>query len=451
MSERKLKILLPIVILALGLIITVAMVKSRSPVAIQPPQDYTPLVRVMNVSPSTFQLVVKAHGTVHPRTETALVSEVAGRVLEVSRSFAAGGFFSRGDVLVRIDPRDYELAVVTARSQVAKARVLLGTEEAQAEVARKEWEVLGEGDPSPLATRELQLQEARATLASAEATLERAKRDLERTRITAPFDGRVRSKLVDIGQYVAPGTPIGHVFAVDYAEVSLPIPDSDLAFLDIPINFDGGNEGEAGPRVLLSADFAGERRQWWGRVVRVEGEIDPVSRTVTVVAQVDDPYGLKNGPNPDPLAVGLFVDAEIYGREVADAIVLPRSALRGADEVLVLDEESRLRFRKVAVLRKDRSEVIITGGVEPNEEVCVSLLEAVTDGMKVRASSVNQVDKEIVPPAGVDSTSSAPDSSVTGEAAAGPRAGSTPGPETGVATGEASGSPEHSPSDREES
>lgn len=451
MSERKLKIILPIAILALGLIITVAMVKSRAPVATRPPQDYTPLVRVMDVNPSTYELVVKAHGTVRPRTETALVSEVAGRVLEVSPSFAAGGFFAKGDVLVRIDPRDYELAVVTARSQVAKARVTLEMEQAQAEVARKEWEELGEGEPSPLATRELQLQEARAALASAEATLERAKRDLERTRIAAPFDGRVRSKLVDMGQYVAPGTPVGHVFAVDFAEVSLPIPDSDLAFLDLLMNFDGRNEGEAGPRVLLSADFAGERRQWWGWIVRVEGEIDPVSRTVTVVAQVDDPYGLRNGPNPDPLAIGLFVDAEIYGREVADAIVLPRSALRGTDKVLVLDEESRLRFRKVDVLRKDRSEVIITGGVEPHEEVCVSLLEVVTDGMKVRASSVNQVDEEIVLPAGIDSTSSAPDSSVTGEAAAEPRTGSFPGSDAGAAAGRISGPRERSPGDGEKS
>lgn len=386
MSERALKIILPIGILAVGLIVTVIMVKSRAPVATRPSSEYTPLVRVIEANPGAYKMSVAAHGTVRPRTETALVSEVAGRVIDVAPSFAAGGFFKKGDVLVRIDQRDYELAVVTAKGVVAQAKVRAELEQAQAKVARKEWEELGDGQASPLATREPQLEEARAALGSAEASLERAKLNLDRTRIEAPFDGRVKNKLADIGQYVAPGTPVANVFAVDYVEVRLPIPDSDLAFLAIAVNFNGSSSTNDGPEVILSADFAGARRQWRGRIVRVEGEIDPVSRMVNVVAQVNDPYGRSGNAGEFPLAVGLFVDAEILGREVEGAVILPRSALRGEDRVLVVDEESKLRFRKVDVLRVNRTEAVIVGGLGAGEKVCVSLLEAVTDGMKVRTA-----------------------------------------------------------------
>lgn len=390
MSEKKLKIILPIIIMALGLLITVVLIKSRGPVPTRPQHEYTPLVRVIEVQPSDYQLTVPAHGTVKPRTEAKLVCEVAGRIIDVASSFADGGLFKRGDVLVRIDPRDYELAVVTARGVIAQARVTAELEEAEAEVARKEWNELGEGKASPLATRELQLEQARAALASAEASLERAERNLARTHITAPYNGRIRSKLVDIGQYVSPGTPVADVFAVDYVEVPLPIHDAELAYLDMPVTYNGYPHTEDDPMVILSAEFAGRQCSWSGRIVRVEGEIDPVSRMVNVVAQVDDPYGSAGVEAGAALAVGLFVDAEIFGREVEGAVVLPRSAIRGENKVLVVDDESRLRFREVEILRVSRTEAVITGGLSAGERVCVSLLEAVTDGMRVRTSGASE-------------------------------------------------------------
>jgi multidrug efflux system membrane fusion protein len=391
LTERKLKIILPIAILVFGAAAAVIMIRSRAPVATRPTSEYTPLVRVIEVKPGDYRFTVAAHGTVRPRTESTLVSEVAGTVVEVAPSFAAGGFFKEGDVLVRIDPVDYQLAVVTAKGQVAQAKVLVQTEEAQAQVAREEWQDLGGGDAPPLAAREPQLEEARAALDAAEAALQRAERDLARTRIAAPYDGRVRSKLVDVGQYVSPGTPVANVFAVDYAEVRLPIPDSDLAYLDIDVNYNArtaSGGAVSAPEVLLSADFAGEMRRWWGVIVRVEGEIDPVSRMINLVAQVRDPYGRGDGAAA-PLPAGLFVDAEIQGRMVEDAVALPRSALRGEDRVLIVDAENRLRFRKVEVLRADRSEAVIGDGLQPGERVCLSLLEAVTEGMKVRTTALD--------------------------------------------------------------
>lgn len=384
MSEKKLKIILPIAILTVGILAAIVMIKSKAPVPTRPQREYAPLVRVTEVQPTSRKLTVTTQGTVKPRTETSLVSEVSGRVVRVYPSFAAGGFFETGDVLVNIDPRDYELAVVTARGAVAQAKVRAESEEAQAQVAREEWKTLGDGKNSPLATRELQVQEARAALSAAEAALEQAERNLARTSIRAPFTGRIRAKMVDVGQFVSPGVPVASIFAVDYVEVRLPIPDSDLAFLDLPIDYRGETAHSNGPEVRLYADFAGAHHEWTGHIVRVEGEIDPVSRMVHVVAQVDDPYGRKDDDSSMPLSIGLFVEAEIVGREVNDAIILPRSAMRSKNTVLVVDDEDRLRIREVEILRADRNEAIITSGLAAGERVCLSVLETATDGTRVR-------------------------------------------------------------------
>lgn len=385
LSEGKLKVILPFGILAIGALIAVVMVKSRTPVPTRPTVEYAPLVRVVEAQPQELRLKVHTQGTVKARTETRLVAEVTGAIVRVSRSFESGGFFERGDVLLEIDASDYRVAVVTAQGSVAQAKVRLETEEAQGEVARDEWEQLGTGGDSPLATRELQLQEAQAALAAAEAMLDKARRDLARTKVRAPFAGRIRAKLADLGEYVAPGVPVAEVYSVDIAEIRLPIPDADLAFLDLPADYRGATVQEAGPEVVLYADFAGQRHSWAGRIVRVEGEIDPVSRMVNVVAQVQDPYGKHGEEESLPLAVGMYVEAEIMGSLIVGAITVPRTALRGK-RVLVVDGDDRLRFRGVDVLRVERGTAVIVGGLDAGDRVCVSTLEAVSDGMKVRAS-----------------------------------------------------------------
>jgi RND family efflux transporter MFP subunit len=318
--------------------------------------------------------------------------------MSIAPSFASGGYFEKGEVMLTIDARDYELAVVTAQGHVAQAKVRAELEEAQAEVAREEWKTLGGDKVSPLATRELQLQEAQAALASAEASLEVARRNLRRTRIRAPFVCRVRDKMVDVGQYVTPGVPTATIYAIDYAEVRLPIPDAQLAFLDLPFNYRGEKSDMQGPEVLLHAEFGGAERKWMGRIVRIEGEIDPVSRVVHAVAQVEDPYGRKIEGERMPLAVGLFVQADIVGREIDSAVVLPRSAVRGGNTALVVDDNDQIRFREIDILRLSGNRAIVTGGLDPGEKVCISSLEAVTDGMKVRTSSSPSEPQSIAEP-----------------------------------------------------
>ena len=380
---RLLQIVLPVVVLAAAGLGAYTLIQNRPEVQVQVPVFEPPGVRVQRVVFQDVKLTVKSQGTVGPRTESQLAPEISGRVIRVAPSFASGGFFEAGDVLLEIDPYDYQQAVISARGQLAQARLRLAQEEAEADVARREWAALGRGDPRALTLREPQLEDARAALAAAEASLDRATRDLDRAEVRAPYAGRVRRKSVDIGQFVTVGSPVATIYAVDYAEIRLPLPDADLAYLELPLSF-RGTENRVGPRVTLRSNFAGQTHEWQGRIVRTESEIDPVSRMVHLVAQVKDPYAPGTDPTRPPLAVGMYVEAEIEGNVVTGVVVLPRAALRGSSQVFVVDGESRLRFRDVDLLRATTEAVLVRAGLEAGEAVSLSPLEAVTDGMQVQ-------------------------------------------------------------------
>jgi RND family efflux transporter MFP subunit len=378
------KILLPVLVVSVALVGACTLITTREKPQTRAPEEVLPLVRVLPVELRELRLSVASQGTVGPRTVSALVPEVSGRVLEVGRSFAAGGFFESGEVLLRIDPHDYRQALVQARSQVAQAELRLARERAEADVARREWNEIGQGEPTALTLHEPQVADAAAALEGARAALVKAERDLERTEIRAPYAGRIREKQVDVGQFVVRGAPLATIYAVDYAEVRLPLPDSELAFVDLPLVYRDDRGEQTYPVVILRADFAGRIHEWRGRVVRTEGEIDPASRMVHVVAQVKDPYARGSDPDRPPLAAGLFVTAEILGHRVDEVAVLPRAAIREDDQVLVVDAEDRLRFRTVSILRSTGGEVIVQSGLSDGERICLSPLSAVTDGMRVR-------------------------------------------------------------------
>lgn len=383
---RILQAVLPLALLGLAGLAAVTMIRNRPVVETRPPEIAPPGVRVHVVALEDVALAVTSEGTVRPRTESELVPEVSGRVMSVAPSFAEGGFFEAGDVLVTIDPFDYEQAVVAARAQLAQSRLRLAEEEAEAEVAQREWDSLGQGDPRELTLRKPQLDDARAAVAAAEASLVRAERDLERARITAPYAGRVRRKGVDVGQFVTMGSSVATIYAVDQAEIRLPLPDNELAYLNLPLSY-RGSANRQGPGVTLRSTFAGETHAWIGRIVRTESEIDPVSRMVHVVAEVDDPY--RPGPDPDrpPLAVGMYVDAEIEGRRFRQIAVVPRSGLRGRSQVMVVDGENRLRFRDVELLRMTAGSIYVRSGLASGERVVVSTLDSPTDGMLVQVTN----------------------------------------------------------------
>lgn len=387
-SIRILQILLPVAVLAVAGFAAVILVRSRPPVETQPPLFEPPGVRVHQVASRDVPMTVISQGTVSPRTESQLVPEITGRVIRVAASFAEGGFFEAGDMLVEIDPFDYQQAVVAARSQLAQARLRLAQEEAEAEVALREWEELGRGDPRALTLRKPQLEDARASVASAESNLERSGRDLERAEIVAPYAGRVRVKNVDVGQFVTIGTTVATIYAVDVAEIRLPLPDEELAYLNLPLSY-RGSQNQQTPLVTLRTTFAGETHEWEGRIVRTESEIDPVSRMVHVIAQVDDPYAPGPNPNRPPLAVGMYVEAEIEGRTVRDVAVVPRAALRGRDQVLIVDAADKLVFRNVDILRATTDSIFVRDGLAEGELVVVSPLDAPTEGMQVQLADAD--------------------------------------------------------------
>ena len=383
-----LKALLPVIIIVVAGLGAIRMIMNRPPVETLTPVIEPPGVRVHEVTLQDAPLAVTSQGTVQPRTESQLVPEIAGRVTWVAPSFAEGGFFEAGDVLVRIDPFDYEQALVSARSQLAQARLRLAEEEAEAEVAQREWDTLGRGDPRELALRKPQLEDARASVAAAEASVERATRDLQRADVVAPYAGRVRTKNVDIGQYVRVGDTLATVYAVDVAEIRLPLPDDELAYLDLPLSYRGVQQ-QARPDVTLRATFAGETHAWNGRIVRTESEIDSVSRMVHAIAEVADPYAPGPNPNRPPLAVGMYVEAEIRGRTARDVAVLPRQALRGREQMLMVTPDDRLTFRTVDVLRTSTESVIVRAGLQAGELVVISPLDTPTDGMRVQLADAD--------------------------------------------------------------
>ena len=380
------KVWLPIAFLAAGVIGMVLVWTTRPEAIPRPVEVMAPLVRTLRVSPEQVQYVVHANGTVMPRTQSDLVPQVSGEVVWVSPSLVSGGFFDAGDALLKIDPRDYEAALEGARAAVARAQ----SEFARARTERKRQRELAQrsvASQAQIDDADNAFRVAEAQRREARANLERAERELDRTQIRAAYEGRVRSENVDVGQFVTRGSAVAQLYAVDFAEVRLPIPDRELAFLELALRSRAAAEAsdgaaEAGPEVLLHAEFAGLEHTWRGKIVRTEGEIDPRTRMVHVVARIEHPYA-----EDPPLAVGLFVSAEILGRRQANAFVVPRTALRegrDGDEVLVVDDESRIRFRPVQVLRQRRGEVVIGSGLSAGERVLVSPLGTAVEGMLVR-------------------------------------------------------------------
>jgi len=340
------------------------------------------LVDVITAEERLVNFTIQSQGGVQPRTETVLVAEVSGKITSVSPDFIAGGFFSAGETLLVIDPSDYQTALKRAEANLAAQRAKLAEENARSEQALRDWKNLGRtGEPSELVLRKPQVQEAIAGVSAAEADVDKARRDLERTRISVPYDGLVREKRVDIGQYVAPGTQLGVSFAIDTAEIRLPLSPDDIAYLDLP---SATHDNTAAlPGVLLSAEQAGAQKTWEAQIVRTEGVIDEASRVTYAVAQVVDPYGFLGVSQQEELKMGTFVRAAIQGRSAGSVVVLPRRALQQDNTVLVANGENELEVRDVTIARTEPRYVYITQGVEDGERVVITTLEAPIPGMKL--------------------------------------------------------------------
>jgi RND family efflux transporter MFP subunit len=330
--------------------------------------ELDPLVEVVVLESLTANFEVQSQGTVRPRTETILSSEVSGTITSISPKFVAGGVFAANEVLMRVDPTNYKVAL----------------EQAEALVAQREIEHDGAKKLKSQGYRaESEYASAVAALATAKAERVRARRNLERTYIRVPYEGIVRAKETDLGEFVNTGTRLGVVFATDFAEIRLPLTDLDLAYVDLPNAAEITASGDAeGPPVTLSAIQKGKSVNWSANIVRTEGVVDEKSRVTYAVARAADPYRLHSEGQPMP--VGTFVSASIQGAVVENIIRVPRGVVRGTNELIFLDAEDKLVIRNVEIARSDSEYAYISSGAEPGERVVTTVLESAISGLQVR-------------------------------------------------------------------
>ncbi len=344
------------------------------------------LVQVLTMQKEPVQFSVDSQGVVTPRTRTTIVSEVTGHIVEVSSNLESGGFFTKDEVLARIDPRNYETALKRAQADLAKSRTKVQTEQALAAQALDNWNTLqglsaDNDDPSDLTLRKPQLAEALAELDLNQAALEKATEDLDRTIIRAPFDGMIVEKLSDLGQFVNTGAQIATTVSIDLAEVRLPVSLKDFQYLDLE-HF----SRERTVPVTLTADIGrDEPATWQGNVVRSEGIVNDASRVVHVVAQVENPYD-NTEAHEHPLLFGTFVNARIEGREAGDVFVVPRHAIYDGNTVWVVDDSDEIHPQELTIIRSDRNSAYISAGLGNGDLVCITPIDQPLPGMRVKYS-----------------------------------------------------------------
>jgi len=322
-------------------------------------------------------LHVRTQGEVQPRTEIGIVPQVSGRISFMSPQFIDGGRFKKGELLVRIEPREFELRVTQARAELAQMQTVLQREESESLIARRDWEDIGSGKaPSALTLREPQMAEARANLEAAKARLSEAELQLARTSLYAPFTGRVTQRLIDGGEFVTAGTRLGEVYASDIMDVRLPLTHEELRRTGLTIGYQAPKQG--GIKVMLSADVAGQYAEWPAFITRTDSRFDGENRVLFVYAEVKDPFA-----NDVPLAPGLFVEAKIDGQELKDMVVIPRAALRGEDKVYLANADETLSIQTVQVMSSNRETAILSAGLLPRDLVITSPIRGVADGMKI--------------------------------------------------------------------
>ena len=370
-----LKKLTPFLIVFSSIVVFTLMIKLKPEAEFQKPNVIPQVVETMAAYPSEVRAKINSQGTIRPEHEIIITSEVSGKVEWISTKFLDGSGFSIGDTLMKIEKRDYELALISRESSLFQARLALEREEAEANLANIEWKRVGKGDASSLTLREPQLAQARAVLAAAEAAYEQSKRNLKRTEVIAPFDGRVRKKMVDIGANLVPGSRIADIYNTLNYEVRLPVADKDIPFLGIPL--DGTTLSESSrPSVLLTTSYGGDTFQANGYIVRSESQIDPKTRMISVIATI--PMNKMN----KKLKVGMFVNAEIDGLSFKNITVVPRSAVK--NDMIWVVEKNYLRKKSVEVIRYEDDLAFIADGLNKNDRVLVTRLDSYVDGMPVR-------------------------------------------------------------------
>jgi len=383
------KLLLPIIILVV-FIVSAKIITSNPPSTKRgkPSQASQLNVDVQTVKPKTFDVSVHSYGVVKPRTQSTLLPQVSGQILKISDNFREGGFFEAGDILLELDDRDLKAELDIAKSNLFNAKQALSEEQARVAQAKQDWKLLGKGEEAPdLVLRKPQLSAVQARLLSAQASLTKTELSLERSKIKAPFTGRILSKEVDVGQVISLNTQLAKIYAVDYVEIRLPIKNKDLAYMHLPENSRVSQVNTALQSDVTIISNLVSRQSWQGKIVRTEGAFDNNSQQLFVVAQIDDPYGVTTAEGL-PLKIGQYVTAIITGKSIEEAIVIPNKAIYQGSFVYVV-ENDLLKRLEVDIAWQDEKFSLLKKGFQANQFLVITPLGQVNSGTRVKINSTD--------------------------------------------------------------
>jgi RND family efflux transporter MFP subunit len=373
------KYLKPLLIIGISTIIA-SVLYILGQISPEPIQEQAPIdVNVQILTPIDYQIKIKSTGTTTPITQTVLTSEVGGEVIYRSRKFSEGSSVISGEILAKIDDTDLQLQYKNALLQLASAEVQFAVQQAEAEIAQEAWEQIGEGTAKDLTAKKPQLKQAKAALEVANAQVQSAEKKLNKTEITAPYTGRIQNINIDLGSTIIPGQPVGSMYTSNEIEVTLSVKDSDLQFLDIPMVGRKLNPNQKSI-VIIKSIYRGEMQEWAGNLERVDGVIDPMTRMIKLIANFKNNFIEETKPI---LPIGLFVEAEINGKQLEDIFMIPNTALTPNNELLVLNQNDALEIRKVKVITRMKNYILVKEGIKAGERVVVSKLSIITNGMLV--------------------------------------------------------------------
>ena len=345
------------------------------PVEELPPPD----VIIEILTPKDFQVQISSNGTTTPLTQTVLTAEVGGEVIYRSKKFAEGASVIEGEILAKIDDTDLQLQYKNALLQLANAEVQYSLQLAEAEVAKKAWDKIGDGVASDLTLKKPQLKQAEAFLEVAKAQVSSAAKKLNKTEIIAPYAGRIQNVNIDLGTTIIPGQPVGAMYTSSEIEITLAVKDNDLQFLSIPMDGRKLNPSEQAS-VVIESFYKGKTQSWKGKLERVDGVIDPVTRMINLIAVFKNDFIETDKPN---LPIGLFVEAKIDGITLKNIFEIPINSISENNEVYIVDKDNQLELRELTILKKYSEFVIIKDGLKAGERIVTSKLSTASNGIKV--------------------------------------------------------------------
>lgn len=379
-------------VIFLGFLLAAYLISINKPKPERQKEQTKPVLQVESkiIKARPYNLKIESFGTVRPRTKSLLVAQVSGQILEVNPAFRDGGYFNKNDILIQIDNRDYLSAVKIAQANLLQAELALEEEKAQANQAKRDWVRIGNGETAPdLVLRKPQLAAAEATVLSAQANLEQAQLNLDRTQVKAPYDGRILSTKVDLGQFVNSGGELANIFATDVVEIRLPLKNSELGLMDLPEDYRGQLDFDKQlPEVTihnaLGRNIATQPEQWYGKIVRTEAALDDSSYQLYVIAQIQEPFAVANRDKA-PLKIGQYVTATIEGKHMTDALVIPTRSIYQGSYVYSLESNNLIKRRNIELAFQTADEAVVASGIEDGMEIITSPLGQVSSGTKVNS------------------------------------------------------------------